>query len=49
MPCHSEKISLLLLGLGFGLLASVLLAGCFIRVMVGLGLVAVGLVVANCR
>lgn len=46
-PCR-EKLSRLLLGLGIGALLSLILPGGFLRVVIGLGLIALGSLLANC-
>ena len=43
-----ENLSRLLLGLGIGLLLSLILPGGFLRVVVGLALIALGYLLSNC-
>ena len=45
---RTERLSLFLLGLGLGLLASLLLPGGFLRIVIGVGLISVSLIVSNC-
>ena len=46
-PCR-DTLSRLLLGLGTGLLLSLILPGVFVRVLVGLALIALGCLLSNC-
>ncbi len=43
-----DTLSRLLLGLGIGLLLSLILPGGFLRVLVGLALIALGCLLSNC-
>ena len=43
-----DTLGRLLLGLGIGLLLSLILPGVFLRVLVGLALIALGCLLSNC-
>ena len=43
-----EDLSCLLLGLGLGLLASLLLSGGCLRILIGVALIVLGCLVGNC-
>ena len=46
MCTRLEQISSLLLGIGIGLLASLLLTGGFLRILIALGLIALSLIIS---